>query len=333
MKEVHLAGIMRKRLIFIACFLLLSAPSVFADGAAQVPETQKDKESYSIGYQVGLSLKSDSVDVNFDRLIQGLREAIEGKQPLLGTDEMKKLIVDLKKKAREVEMKKLQELIVKNAEESDKFLEENGKKEGVRMTESGLQYKIVKEGDGPVPAPEDLVTVNYRGMFIDGREFDSSFAKGEPQTVKADGVIKGWTEALQMMKTGSKWQIFVPPHLAYGRGGLGERIPPNKVLIFEIELLSVRKEDQAIVQPGAQTARTPAVRQMSITGEIATAEHGYIIRGKTPAEIFTILNPDMKILDGFVKSGRVVPIEVRIVSGDNVDIEKIDGRIYGSGSR
>jgi len=227
------------------CFLLLATSPLRADDPEPAPATQKEKESYSIGYQVGLSMKSDGVEADFDELVQGLRDAIEGKEPRLSEEEMRKLIVDLKKKARETELRRVQELIVKNAEESEKFLAENGKKEGVRTTESGLQYMVLKESEGVAPKAEDFVTVNYRGMFIDGTEFDSSYARGEPITIQADGVIKGWTEALQMMKIGSKWQIFVPPHLAYGRGGLGERIPPNKVLVFEIELLSIEKGDEA----------------------------------------------------------------------------------------
>ena len=152
------------------------APSyLFAD---EVPalETQQDKESCSIGYQVGLSMKSDSVEVDFDRLIQGLRDAIDGNEPLLSVEEMRSLILALKEKAREVQMRKVQEARVKNAEESEKFLAENGKKEGVKTTESGLQYRILKEGDGNSPGPEDSVTVHYRGTLIGGKEFDSSYA-------------------------------------------------------------------------------------------------------------------------------------------------------------
>ena len=162
--------------------------------------------------------------------------------------------MDLKKRAREVQMRKIQEQIVANAAESEKFLAENKTKEGVQTTESGLQYKVLREGDGAAPAPEDFVTVNYRGTFIDGREFDNSYTKGEPIRVQADGVIKGWTEALPMMKTGSKWQLFVPPDLAYGRGGLGQKIPPNKVLVFEMELVGVEKGDEAAQPSGALTA-------------------------------------------------------------------------------
>jgi FKBP-type peptidyl-prolyl cis-trans isomerase FklB len=307
--------------------LLLAAPQLFAAETATALATQNEKESYSIGYQVGISMNTDGVEVDFDKLVQGLQDAIHAKEPLLSTEEMRTLIVDLKKRARDVQMRKIQEQIVENAKESEKFLAENKKKDGVKTTASGLQYKVLKEGDGVTPAPEDFVTVNYRGTFIDGTEFDSSYAKGEPIRVQADGVIKGWTEALAMMKTGDKWQLFVPPLLGYGRGGTG-RIPPNKVLVFEMELLSVEKADNAAQQPAAQSAQSPAVRQMSITGEIGKAAHGYIIRGKQPQMIWTILNPDPKILDAFVKSEKTVPMEVRIVSGDNVNIEKIDGKAY-----
>ncbi len=230
------------RLFILSCLLLFTASHLYAADPEPTLENQKEKESYSIGYQVGMSIKTDDVDVDLEKLIQGLKEAIEGKKPLIEEKEMHRLILDLKKKARDVALRKYQEMIVKNAEESEKFLAENGKKDGVKTTESGLQYKILKEGDGALPKLEDSVTVHYRGTFIDGTEFDSSYAKGAPQTVQTDGVIKGWTEALQMMKVGSKWELFVPPDLAYGRGG-SDRVPPNKVLVFEMELLSIVQED------------------------------------------------------------------------------------------
>jgi FKBP-type peptidyl-prolyl cis-trans isomerase FklB len=238
-------GAINKAIFILSCLLLLAPSHLFAEDSGQTLETQKEKESYSIGYQVGLSMKSDGVEVDFDKLIQGLQDAVGGKDPLVSAEEMRRLIVDLKEKARNVAMRKIQESIVKNGEESEKFLAENGKKEGVRTTESGLQYKILKQGDGSTPKQEDFVTVNYRGTFIDGKEFDSSYAKGEPQKFQTDGVIKGWTEALQMMKVGSKWEVFVPPDLAYGRGGLGGKIPPNTVLVFEMELLAIEKKKES----------------------------------------------------------------------------------------
>jgi FKBP-type peptidyl-prolyl cis-trans isomerase FklB len=237
-----MSGTISAKLFILSCLLLLTTSHLCAADLAPAPVNQKEKESYSIGYQVGLSIKRDGIDVDFEKLIQGLQTGIDGKEPLLSQEEIRNLIVNLTKKKRETEMRKIQERIVKNAEESEKFLEENRKKEGVKTTESGLQYKILKEGDGNRPKLGDVLSVHYRGTFIDDKEFDSSYLKGAPQTVQTDGVIKGWTEALQMMKVGSEWKLFVPPHLAYGRGG-SERVPPNKVLVFEIKLLSIVKDE------------------------------------------------------------------------------------------
>ena len=227
----------------LSFLLLMSASALWAQDPKGSLGTQMEQESYSIGYQVGASIVKDGVVVNLDTLIQGLRDAVDGREPVLPDEEMRRLIVDLRKGAQEAQMKKIQELIVKNAEESRIFLEENARKEGVRTTESGLQYVVVTEGEGESPGPRDTVTVHYRGLFPDGTEFDSSLARGKPLVFQTDGVIKGWTEALQMMKVGSKWKVAVPPELAYGRRGMGERIPPNKALVFEMELLSIERED------------------------------------------------------------------------------------------
>lgn len=230
-------------LVFAVAFLA-TAPLVSADGPLPGPMLQNEQESYSMGYEIGLSFRNGGLEADYAKLMQGMRDAVEGKKPRLGLEEMKKQVAGLKKRAREFELRKLQEQIVRNAEEAEKFLSANRNKAGIKTTESGLQYKILKDGDGNAPTLEDRVSVNYRGTFTDGKEFDSSYARGEPQTVQTDGVIKGWTEALQMMKAGSKWQIYVPPHLAYGRGGLGQKIPPNTVLVFELELLSIEKEEK-----------------------------------------------------------------------------------------
>jgi FKBP-type peptidyl-prolyl cis-trans isomerase FklB len=234
-----LIGIVYKKLIILGCFLLLAPPCLYADDLGQTLESLKEKESYSIGYQVGFSMMRDGVEVDIDILIQGLQDAISEKDPLLSNEDMRGIIVARKERAREAYMQKLLETRAKNAEESQKFLVENVKKQGIMTTESGLQYKILKAGEGISPESKDTVTVHYKGTFIDGEEFDSSYSKGEPQSFQASRVIKGWTEALQMMKVGAKWKIFLPPRLAYGQKGDGETIPPNKVLVFEIELLSV----------------------------------------------------------------------------------------------
>jgi FKBP-type peptidyl-prolyl cis-trans isomerase FklB len=238
--------------LLIAFFCVCLPLGVCTAGEKLEPTSQKDKESYSIGFQVGSSMKTDGVEVSFDRLVEGLKDAMEGEKPRLSEEEMKKLVVDLRKRAREAQLRKIQEHSVKNLKEGEAFLDENKKKEGVKTTESGLQYRIMKEGDGPVPKATDTVTVHYRGTFIDGKEFDSSYQRDKPEKLEVDGVIKGWTEALQLMKVGSKWQIFVPSDLAYGRGGQGSRIPPNSVLIFEIELISIEREE---TPDGAQTPK------------------------------------------------------------------------------
>jgi FKBP-type peptidyl-prolyl cis-trans isomerase FklB len=231
---------MKQMLTAVFCvFLLLAVCS-----AGEKPEltSQKDKESYSIGFQVGNSMKTDAIEVSLDRLIESLKDAMEGQKPRLSQEEMNKLIVDLKKMAREAQLKKAQEQGEKNLKEGEAFLEGNKKKEGVKITESGLQYRIIKDGDGPTPKATDTVTVHYRGTFADGKEFYSSYQRNKPEKFEVNKVIKGWTEALQLMKVGSKWQIFVPPGLAYGQGGQGSQIPPNSVLIFEIDLISIESE-------------------------------------------------------------------------------------------
>jgi FKBP-type peptidyl-prolyl cis-trans isomerase len=227
--------------------------------ADQKPEltSQHDKESYSIGFQVGTSIKADGVEVSLDRLVEGLKDAVEAKEPRLGQEEMNKLIADLRKRTREAQLKKTQEQSERNLKEGEVFLGENKKKEGVKTTESGLQYRIIKEGDGPLPKATDTVTVQYKGTFIDGKEFYSSYQRNKTEKFKVSGVIKGWTEALQLMKVGSKWQIFVPSELAYGQGGQPPRIPPSSVLIFEIELVSIENKE---TPPGLETPQPSATK-------------------------------------------------------------------------
>jgi FKBP-type peptidyl-prolyl cis-trans isomerase FklB len=205
----------------------------------QVPlGDQKAKDSYSLGYQFGASTKRQPVDLDIEVIVSGIRDAYEGKEPRLSTEEMKETLGNLKKKVWVAQQKRYQEQASRNLREGEVFLAENTKKEGVITLPSGLQYKVLKEGDGPTPKPTDKVTINYHGTLIDGTEFDSSYARGKPETVRAIGVIEGWREALQLMKVGSKWQIFVPPKLGYGERQFG-RIPPNSVLVFDMELLSI----------------------------------------------------------------------------------------------
>ena len=200
---------------------------------------QKDKESYSLGYQFGQSLKLQGLDINLEVYTSGIRDALGGTKPPLSPEEMQKTVSELQQRIVAARQKELQELAGKNLAEGKAFLEENKKKEGVKTLPSGLQYKILKEGSGKTPKATDEVTVNYKGTLINGTEFDSSYKRGKPATFPVDKIIRGWTEALQLMKEGSKWQLFIPPELGYGDRG-GGPIPPNSTLIFEVELISVK---------------------------------------------------------------------------------------------
>jgi FKBP-type peptidyl-prolyl cis-trans isomerase FklB len=201
---------------------------------------QKDKESYSLGYQFGQSLKAQEVDINLDVYTSGIRDGLGGKASQMTAEEIRATMTSLQQRLMAARQKELKEKAEKNLAESRAFLEENKKKEGVKTLPSGLQYKVITEGTGKTPKSTDTVTVHYRGTLINGSEFDSSYKKGQPATFKVNGVIKGWTEALQLMKEGSKWQLFIPPELGYGERGMGMQIPPNSALIFEVELLTVK---------------------------------------------------------------------------------------------
>ena len=201
---------------------------------------QKDKESYSLGYQFGQNLKFQALDINLDVYASGIKDALGGKEPKMSQEEIRTTISELQKRITAERQKELKEKGTKNLAESKKFLAENQKKEGIKTLPSGLQYKVLTEGTGKTPKETDNVTVNYKGTLIDGTEFDSSYKRGQPASFQVNGVIKGWTEALQLMKEGAKWQLVIPPGLGYGERGAGSQIPPNSTLIFEVELISVK---------------------------------------------------------------------------------------------
>ena len=223
-----------KNFAIIALIISLVPLAFSQEKPTQLKDT-KDKASYSIGLNVGFTMKQQNVDLNPDTFIAGFKDAFTGKKPLLSEGEVRDVMTAFQK---DMETKQ-QALAQKNAGESQKFLTENKTKEGVKATESGLEYKVLKDGNGPQPKFMDNVTVNYRGTLLDGTEFDSSYKRGEPASFPVNGVIKGWTEALQLMKVGSKYQLFIPPNLGYGDKGR-PGIPPNATLIFEVELLSVQ---------------------------------------------------------------------------------------------
>ncbi len=233
---------MRFRLIAATALgVLLLANQVNAE-ENQVLKTQKDKVSYSIGMDIGNSLKKQTVDVDPALVARGILDTYTGGKTLMSDDEFRETMMAIQKEMVAKQMERAKELSEKNKKDGEAFLAENKKKEGVITLPSGLQYKVIKEGTGEKPKSTDTVTVNYRGALIDGTEFDSSFRSGQPLTLPVDGVIAGWTEALQLMKTGSKFQLFIPSNLAYGEQGAGRGvIGPNATLIFEVELLSIKE--------------------------------------------------------------------------------------------
>jgi FKBP-type peptidyl-prolyl cis-trans isomerase len=219
-----------------------------------VLKNQKDKLSYSIGMEMGKNLKMQSIDIDADILAKGIQDAFSGGKALLTDQEVRETMATFQKELMAKQEELLKKLGEKNKGEGEAFLAENKKKEGVKTLESGLQYKVIKAGNGKKPTLSDTVTTHYRGTLIDGTEFDSSYRRGQPATFPVRGVIPGWTEALQLMEVGAKWQLFIPPNLAYGERGAGRNIGPNATLIFEIELISIeeKKEDKKPSSPEAK---------------------------------------------------------------------------------
>jgi FKBP-type peptidyl-prolyl cis-trans isomerase FklB len=204
--------------------------------------TQKDKVSYAIGMNIGQSMKKDSLDIDPKILLQGVKDAMSGSKTLMTDAEATTVMTDLRTQMTKKRDAEAQVAGQANKQAGDQFLAANKTKDGVVTLPSGLQYKVLKEGTGPKPSATDSVVCDYRGTLIDGKEFDSSFKRGQPATFPVDKVIKGWTEALQLMPVGSKWQLFVPSDLAYGERSPSPDIGPNATLIFEVDLLSIQQK-------------------------------------------------------------------------------------------
>jgi FKBP-type peptidyl-prolyl cis-trans isomerase FklB len=207
-------------------------------------KTQKDKASYAMGMNIGNGLRKQSIDIDPAIVARGLRDAFSNGKTLLTEDEVHAILTQLQADMRKKQQELAQQLGEENKKHGLAFLEANKTKDGVVALPSGLQYKVLQEGTGPKPTATDSVVCNYRGTLLDNTEFDSSYKRGQPATFPVTGVIKGWTEALQLMPVGSKWQLFVPAELAYGERGAGGQIGPNATLIFEVELLSIQSKDK-----------------------------------------------------------------------------------------
>ncbi len=211
-----------------------------ADKAVKL-DNQTNKASYSIGTQMGAQIAQVKDLINQDALLSGFKDSLAGKDPQLTPEEMKAAMQAFQQSLAEAQKAKQEKLAISGKAEGEKFLAENKNKEGVKTTESGLQYKVITAGTGDTPKASDTVVTHYTGTTIDGKVFDSSYKRNAPATFPVNGVIKGWTEALQLMKVGAKWKLYIPSELAYGTRGAGANIGPNQVLVFDIELLEIKK--------------------------------------------------------------------------------------------
>ncbi len=222
--------------------LLLVVPGIVMAADPVKPEVFEDKLSYSIGLDIGQSLQTLGNDVKLPLVIEGLTHAFEGTTPLLTPEEVAAVQQEFAAKMQAVQAAKMDEMKEANGKAGQAFLDENKKKEGVTVTESGLQYEVITKAEGDKPTATDMVKVDYVGTLVNGTEFDSSIKRGEPAVFGVDQVIPGWSEALQLMNVGSKYRFVIPADLAYGETGASPVIEPNSVLVFEVELHSIEKK-------------------------------------------------------------------------------------------
>jgi len=227
---------MKYPVIAVLITLLASGPCTAEENAAL--SDPNERINYSLGYQIGGDLKRQRVEVNREALLQGIEDAVNAAEPRMSRQEMQTTLVELKRKVVAVQKEERAASEKQNLEAGEAFLAGNAKQDGVVTLPSGLQYRVLETGSGRKPKATDTVTVHYRGTLIDGTEFDSSYSRKQPATFRADRVIDGWREALSLMQEGSKWELFIPARLAYGKRGSG-KIPPFSTLVFEVELLSV----------------------------------------------------------------------------------------------
>ncbi len=202
-------------------------------------EDKQHKLSYALGLNLSDQLKQQGMAIDLDVFVQGFKDGHSGENPLLSSDEALKTLVEIQQEQRAQQQAEKNKMAEENKKAGEAFLAENIKKEGVVTLDSGLQYKVIKAGDGPKPKKTDAVSCHYRGTLLDGTQFDSSYDRGQPAQFRVDQLIPGWTEALQLMPTGSKWELYIPSYLAYGARPAGQ-ISPNSTLIFELELLEIK---------------------------------------------------------------------------------------------
>ncbi|MDF1577003.1 MAG: FKBP-type peptidyl-prolyl cis-trans isomerase [Desulfurivibrionaceae bacterium] len=234
----------KKIIVTLALCLFMAGPFACSktpeeEGKNVELDTFANEISYVVGQDIGSSLREIKSEINAAALFAGIDDSLNGREPRIGLEQAEALKQEFTRKLQQEFAARAEEAAGRNLAEGETFLAENKGKEGVVTTESGLQYIVVAEGDGPVPGKTDTVKVHYRGTLIDGTEFDSSYARGEAAVFQVGAVIPGWTEALQLMKVGSKYQLFLPPDLAYGEKQVSQEIGPNSTLIFDVELVGI----------------------------------------------------------------------------------------------
>jgi len=229
-------------LVAICCIVPVTSFAAGEDKTSVTLTSFEEKLSYSMGFEVGNYFKGAGGDIQKELLLQGISDAYDGAKPALTAEEMVAVQKEFAVKMQERQKTEMALMLTRNKAEGDAYLEGNKKKEGVTVTESGLQYEVITQGDGEKPKATDMVKVHYVGTTIDGKEFDSSIKRGEPAVFNAGQVIKGWSEALQLMSVGSKLRLVIPSDIAYGEQGVAPSIQPNSVLVFEVELLEIVKE-------------------------------------------------------------------------------------------
>ena len=248
---------MNRLMVFSLTALLLFPALGYAaadDKAAPELKTFQDKLSYSMGLDVGTYFKGMKADIDYDRLIQGINDSFKENKPLISAEEVAEVQKEFAAKMQEKQAAQVKELQEKNKKAGDDYLAENKKKKGVKVTKSGLQYEVVKKGNGQKVKEGDQVKVHYTGTFVDGTVFDDSRKRDEPAVFGVEQVIPGWSEALKLMDVGSRYKLVIPSNLAYGEQGAPPVIEPNSVLLFDVELISVEKQEAA---PAAVTAPVP----------------------------------------------------------------------------
>ncbi len=237
---------MQKLVLVMAIAMVMTAPLM-----AQDIESDPEKLGYSIGYEFGAELRSYDIDINLESVFEAVRDAYSEREPTIEVAEMRALMVQLQEKIRQERMAAFQQLAEQNQARSEEFLASNRAKTGIVALPSGVQYRIIEEGDGRRPAIDDTVTVHYRGSKTDGREFDSSFRRGIPAVFQVNSVIEGWQEVLPLMREGAMWQVFLPPELAFGVRGDPPMIGPNEALQFDLRLVQIGVPEDYEGQPGA----------------------------------------------------------------------------------